>query len=144
MKHHAIPTVNVYIINDKKLLLSRRVNTNWMNGFLCAPGGHIEEGETPTVAIVREIKEELGVDINPNDLDFFCVAVRNEKPNEHIAFSFAIVDKDYAFFNNETSKCSELVWVDIDNIGDDVIDDFRTIFNDGYLNRKTYIEFGYK
>jgi 8-oxo-dGTP diphosphatase len=32
------------------------------------PGGKIEEGETAEMAIVREIKEELGVDIRPEKI----------------------------------------------------------------------------
>lgn len=35
-------SVNAYIINGNKILLSERVNTGWMDGFLCAPGGHVE------------------------------------------------------------------------------------------------------
>lgn len=31
--------------------------------FWCAPGGEIEDGETPTVAMHREIGEELGLDL---------------------------------------------------------------------------------
>lgn len=34
-------------------------------GAWCFPGGHIEPGETPRRAIIRELKEELGIDVRP-------------------------------------------------------------------------------
>ena len=67
MKHLVIPTVNVFVINGSKLMLGRRANTGWMDGHLCPPGGHIEVGETPVLAMLREIKEELGVVVKPED-----------------------------------------------------------------------------
>jgi 8-oxo-dGTP diphosphatase len=35
------------------------------------PGGHVEEGETPEQCIVREMKEEIGVDLE--DFDLFSI-----------------------------------------------------------------------
>lgn len=35
---------------------------------LCLPGGGIHKGERPTEAATREIREELGLEINSNDL----------------------------------------------------------------------------
>ena len=143
MKHLVIPTVNAYIINGSKLLLSRRANTGWMDGHLCPPGGHIEAGETPVVAMIREIEEELGVSVKPEDLEFACVAVRNTPGGETVAFEFVIRDKAYAFTNAEPEKCSELVWVDLDNLGDDMIGQFTYITREGVIGRKSYLEVGY-
>jgi 8-oxo-dGTP diphosphatase len=35
------------------------------HGLLEFPGGKIEENETPLIAAVREVQEEVGIDINP-------------------------------------------------------------------------------
>ena len=46
-------------IKDNNILLLKRIKTGWYE----LPGGKIEEGETPEVTAVREIKEELVADI---------------------------------------------------------------------------------
>lgn len=40
------------------------------------PGGHIEPGETPSLAAIREMKEELGVDITLDMLEPFALSVK--------------------------------------------------------------------
>lgn len=46
---------------DGKIALIKRVRNN--HEYYVFPGGGIEEGETPEAAAIREIKEELGIDI---------------------------------------------------------------------------------
>ena len=137
------PSVNVCIIKDGKILLSRRANTGWLDGHLCAPGGHVEKGETPTVAILREIQEELGTTVSKDDLEFWCVAVRNSTPIEYVAYGFIIRDKDYEFKNAEPEKCSELTWVDPHTLPEDVIPDFRVMVEEGLVGGKKYLEIGW-
>lgn len=54
-----------YIMNEqRKVLLQRRGDSNkW--GF---PGGAIELGETPQMAVIREAKEETGLDVEVGKL----------------------------------------------------------------------------
>lgn len=40
------------------------------------PGGHIEPGETPSGAAIREMKEELGVDITLDMLTAFTLSIK--------------------------------------------------------------------
>jgi len=143
MKHLIAPSVNVYVISNDKVLLSRRANTGWLDDHLCAPGGHVEKGETPIIAMQREIQEELGVKVLAEDLEFLCVAVRNTLPTEYVAYEFVIKDKDYKFHNAEPEKCGELVWVDLNDLPDDVIPDFRSIIEQAIIGKKPYLELGY-
>ncbi len=143
MKHLVIPTTKVFIINGSKILLGRRANTNWMDGYLCPPGGHIEAGETPLLAAIREVHEELGVIVQAEDLEFACVAARNTTAGETVAYEFVIRDKDYQFINTEPEKCSELVWIELDDLGAEIIDQFKQIIEQAILRKKTYLEIGY-
>ena len=54
----------------KEVLLQERVNTGYMDGkYDVAVSGHLEKGETLAQAIVREAKEEIGIEIEPHNLE---------------------------------------------------------------------------
>ncbi len=61
---------------DGRVLLARRPEGKAMAGLWEFPGGkvHGEEGETPEVALVRELREELAVDITESCLAPFAFA----------------------------------------------------------------------
>mgnify|MGYP000618373716 FL=1 len=52
------------INNENEILLSKRPKKKHLSGFWEFPGGKVEEGETPEKALIREVKEELNIDIN--------------------------------------------------------------------------------
>lgn len=51
---------------ERYLLIRRGPNVR-KAGYWCFPGGHIEHGETPRVAIQRELAEELGIAVMPEE-----------------------------------------------------------------------------
>ena len=53
------------ILRGDRLLIIRRALTVTAPGKLCLPGGGIEQGETESEAIFREMQEELAIDITP-------------------------------------------------------------------------------
>lgn len=48
---------------DGRYLLARRLPGSHLEGLWEFPGGGVEDGESPEEALVRELKEELGVQI---------------------------------------------------------------------------------
>ncbi len=49
--------------NNKALIVKRSKNENFLPGYFELPGGIIEFGESPEQALIREIKEELNLNI---------------------------------------------------------------------------------
>ena len=52
----------VLIDRDGRVLLSKRPSGKSMAGLWEFPGGKVENGEVPEEALIRELKEELGID----------------------------------------------------------------------------------
>jgi len=62
------------IDSDGRVLLARRPEGKTMAGLWEFPGGKLHPGETPEVALIRELKEELGIDVSAACLAPFAFA----------------------------------------------------------------------
>ncbi|MDR3532021.1 MAG: 8-oxo-dGTP diphosphatase MutT [Rhodopila sp.] len=59
---------------DGRVLLARRPEGKKMAGLWEFPGGKLNPGETPEAALIRELKEELGIDVSAACLAPFAFA----------------------------------------------------------------------
>ncbi len=50
------------IDRDGRILLARRPEGKAMAGLWEFPGGKVEDGESPEAALIRELREELGIE----------------------------------------------------------------------------------
>lgn len=56
--------VRCYVIKDNKVVVIKYKDGNIKAGYYEIPGGKIEEGETPEQTVVREMKEETGLEVS--------------------------------------------------------------------------------
>lgn len=57
------------LVNNHELLLLRRGDTAPLfPGQWCFPGGHVEDGESPKEAAIRECHEEAGITLTPGEV----------------------------------------------------------------------------
>ena len=67
--------VSVALIDvDGRVLLAERPEGKSMAGLWEFPGGKVHDGETPEAALIRELKEELGIDVTASCLAPFTFA----------------------------------------------------------------------
>lgn len=73
-----LPTILVAAValvdDDNRVLIAQRPEGKSMAGLWEFPGGKVEKGETPEVALIRELKEELAIDVTEACLAPFTFA----------------------------------------------------------------------
>lgn len=73
--HRLLLVVAVALVDaDGRVLLAQRPEGKSMAGLWEFPGGKVHEGETPEAALIRELHEELGIDVKESCLAPFTFA----------------------------------------------------------------------
>lgn len=83
--------VRIIVIKNNKYLLIRENKKNWFNGWIF-PGGKVEFGETPEKAAIRELKEEINLDVEEKQLHLWHKTDCSFASGEWIGFYFICSD----------------------------------------------------
>ena len=137
-----IVDVHLLLIRDGKIVLLKRANTGYEDGKYGLIAGHADGDETATEAMVREAREEAGIEINPSDLEFRLVMHR-KTDREQVGFFFTARGYSGVPRNAEPDKCSELDWFDLENLPENIIPYIKKsieLLNSGV----NYYEFGWE
>ncbi len=147
-RHTIVPASYVVLKNDNKILLARRYQTGYEDGKYSLPAGHVEEGETFTEALVREIKEEINIDIDSSDVLRMHIMQRDSLWDEttirYRLDVFFLVEKWCGELENmEPEKCDDLLWCTLDALPKNTIPYIKRALKD--INAGVaYSEYGYK
>ena len=85
-KKLVIVSALVLVDQDGRILICERPKGKFMEGFWEFPGGKLENNETPKNCLIREIKEEIGV-----DLENFCFSPLTFSLNEYDDFNILLL-----------------------------------------------------
>ena len=97
------------IDSDGRILLCKRNKDKLMGGLWEFPGGKIEKNETPEVALIREINEELSINIEKS-----CIApltFSTQKYNSEIYLILLYVCRVWDG-NINSKEYDEIKWVE--------------------------------
>jgi 8-oxo-dGTP diphosphatase len=95
--------------NGAVLLLKRSESDEWMPGKWSLPGGGRREEETLIQAAIREIKEETGLNVMPEDLQFL------EDISQKQDHAFFLTNKAIGTVKLD-SENSEFIWADVNKL----------------------------
>ena len=117
-------TVGACIVSDGKVLLMLHKKLNkWL-----FPGGHLDSNETPDMAIIREVKEETGLNLKlinfselnqaPDEIEKLAVPfhanLHNVGDHDHYCSYYFGTVNNSNFIKNHESK--DLKWFNIEEI----------------------------
>ncbi len=111
-KKYPEPTVGGLILNDKKQVFLAKSH-KWKNRFTI-PGGHIELGETVEEALKREIKEEIGLEIEPIRFLIMQEAIYSEEfyKSKHFIFLDYLCEAKTTDVKVDKDEMQDFVWGD--------------------------------
>jgi len=124
--------LSVYLVLQREngdVLLLLRKNTWYKDGEYGLPAGHVDGGEMLQLAMVREAKEEAGVDVDPSALRLIHTMHRYCGDHERVDFFFVCTEWKGEPVNTEPEKCGELAWFAPDMLPENTIDYYKHMFH---------------
>lgn len=116
-----VKTSRAIIIKDNKLLVffRRRIRNVKEVTYYAIPGGHVEENESLSDCVIRELKEEMNIDIRI--ISYLGNIIVDNKEENY--FHCEIVGGELKFGGEELERCNddnyyEIRWLDLNKIDD--------------------------
>ncbi len=129
---HLPVAVMIIIRQENQVLLAKRANTGFKDGYFALPGGKHDGNESLTQAVIREASEELGILCVPQDVKFrgLIHGNLNDPKLELLYVIFEIMHYAGTITNNEPHKCAELQFFHVDHLPEKMTDvSRRCVYN---------------
>ena len=129
--------------NDEEILFQKRKNTGYCDGFYdLSASGHVDANESMKHAMCREAREELGIEIKEEDLEFVCLIHKNSNGCIYYNGYFKANKWNGEPVINEPQKNEELKWINIGDLPVNIVND-RVMAINNYKNNIKYSEYGW-
>lgn len=123
--------VGVMIWKDGKILIGKRKGRHG-NGEYSCPGGHIEFGESLEESVIKETKEEAGINIK--NIKFISVAnILRHTERQDVQLNFVADWENGDVRTDPEERIGDWDWYDLDNLPDPIflptkilIDSYKT------------------
>lgn len=146
-KFKIVPASYLVVIRDDKVLMLRRFNTGFQDGKYGLVSGHLDGNETFRQCMIREAKEEAGINLKEENMKVVHVMHRNEKANpveirERVDIFIKVEKWEGKIQNMEPQKCDDLSWFPLNNLPKSTIPYIKFVLE--CINKKNfYSEFGW-
>lgn len=139
------PYAAAYLVlqKDGQVLLLRRANTNYRDGWYSLVAGHLEGGETAEQCIIREALEEAGIVLDIEDITVAHVMHRLAPDREYFDIFLTANQWQGEITNSEPGKCDELKWYPANSLPEDVIPEVKQAI-ENIAKGVHYSEIGWK
>lgn len=108
-----------WVVNEKNEILLQRRSSNKKQSpnMLSVTAGHVDLNELPFEATLREIKEEIGLDIQQQELMSLDTFKAKKPNNYHFKYVYLLrTDKKIEELTMQENEVSELLYVSIDKL----------------------------
>lgn len=143
--HFSIPcAAYLLLVQDGKILLSRRYNTGYRDGMYGLVSGHLEENETPHDCMIREAGEEAGIVLRPENLTVVHIMHRRDKESggQRVDYFLTATAWEGEPRNMEPHKCDDLSWFPLQQLPENTLDFIREVIR-LWPNSIFYSDFGF-
>ncbi|OGL63260.1 hypothetical protein A3E97_03910 [Candidatus Uhrbacteria bacterium RIFCSPHIGHO2_12_FULL_47_12] len=129
--YRSLVAVYVMAVNDREeILLLRRANTGYRDGFYDMPAGHLEEGETLRQAALRELKEETGLVVSEDQLEFMELLHRMSGDRVYLDVFFEVKQWNGEACIMEPEKCDHLAWFPLGSLPENIVPHQHQVLQD--------------
>lgn len=117
-RNKTVPAVYLILKRNNAIILGRRQNSGYYDGWYSLPAGHVEATELPVSALVREVKEEIGIDLNPEDIRLTHTMYRtaHDETGDRSDYFFTVEKWNEEPKIMEPDKCDDLNWFPINQL----------------------------